>query len=97
VSALTDGRHDEPMFAVVAEGVSDGETVEITRAFPVAQKIKAEDLRVTDLLFDTTGGTHGLRNLRVTRGWIHTVREDGWPDTFHHDDVVTIIRPTEEV
>lgn len=89
---FTHGRHDVPMFQAVAEGSSDGATVEIARVIPAAEKITAGELRLTDRLFDTTGGTHALKSVRQKRGWVDTVREDGWPDRFHHADVITVLR-----
>lgn len=71
-------------------------TSEIADVFPAAQKVRAGELREGDLLFDAYGGTHEIvEPPRRRRGWIDTVRHDGWEDRFHQTDLVTIIRPTD--
>lgn len=105
---FAEGRHDEPMFVVVGSAEYDEQsdslaplenrpaTSEIADVFPAAQRVEASQLREGDLLFDAFGGTHPLAERpRRVRGWVHTVREDGWEDTFHHADTITIIRPKE--
>jgi hypothetical protein len=94
------------MFEVVGEAWYDEDTdqllrdaavtAELATFCPSAQKIEARNLRVGDLVFDSRGGTHELTEVTRKRGWVHTVRYDGWPDVLHGADLITIIRPTEE-
>lgn len=85
------------LFEVVAQGhatqdADENVTVTIDRAFPAAERILAGELRVGDRVFNPTGGTHALTRVSRRHGWVDTVREDGWPDRFHHTDVITVIR-----
>lgn len=94
---LYHGGYDEPMFTEEADALlSDGgATCEIASAFPAAQKVEARELRVGDQLFDAFGGTHEIVEKTQRRGWVDTIRHDGWHDRFHQHDTVTIIRPRE--
>lgn len=59
-------------------------TIPITDAVPGAVSIVAADLRLTDRVFDTTGGTHALRSVwRRGRGkrFVLFRRDDS--DTVH--------------
>lgn len=99
------------MFEVVGEATYDEDTdtllrdgsaaaiVEICDVFPDAVKVEAGDLRLDDLFFDAFGGTHPIVDIKRRKGspWVRTERDDGWVDQFHSTDIVTIIRPNQEV
>lgn len=66
-----------PLFEVVAEGVADEATVEITQAIPASQRIPLHAVVVGDSVFDTFGNTHRIQRLYCTRpGWLYIERCD---------------------
>lgn len=74
------------------EDMLSGAACSITAFCPAAEKVEARTLRVGDSLFDAYGGTHELVEVHRSRGWVDTVREDGWEDRFHGHDILTVLR-----
>lgn len=66
--------------------------VDIADVYPGAVKVLVESLRVGDLVFDITGGTHELKRVKVYKHRVHTWREDGWRDMWNAGETITIWR-----
>lgn len=66
-------------------------TANLIDVFADAVKAPAEDLRAGDSLFDTTGGTHLLTQVRHTKRLVKTTRQDGWTDTFVKTETITYL------
>jgi hypothetical protein len=67
-------------------------TVDITAAVPAAVRIPMADLRATDRVFDTHGGTHGLLWVRHYKRTVRFRRDDappGWVESRSTDDGAT--------
>lgn len=67
-------------------------TVDLLVAFPTSLRVTAAELKVGDAFFDTFGGTHEIVEITRRNGWVTTVRDDGWEDRLHRDDLITISR-----
>ncbi len=70
------------------------ELVDITTVHTDAVKITADDLRVTDLVFDPHGDTHELASVRtLTDGRISFKRVDlPHREYLYRDDTITVMR-----
>lgn len=77
--------------------MSENVTVDITDVVPTAVKIAVTDLRPTDKVFDTHGGTHGLLWVRHHKHVVRFRRDDApadWVETmdYAHRGTMTVIR-----
>lgn len=75
--------------------MTDSATITITDAVPTAVRIPTSDLRATDRVFDTHGGTHGLLWVRHYKHVVRFRRADApvdWVESRDRRETMTVIR-----
>lgn len=67
-------------------------TVLISEVEPSAERVRVDEVRPGDLVFDTFGGTHVVTSVRLYKRIVRIYRADHWDSSFLRTETITIIR-----